>query len=176
MNRWTLGMAAAAVAFAGTAIAQQQTPTPAEPRGWARMLDKLDANRDGQISIEEATATAKARFAKADANGDGKISEQEAMAMRQQRRDRMLALRGGPNGGPNGGPGGWRGGGRGRGGPGMMLARLDTDHDGTLTRAEYDAPFDRFDTNRDGAVDTTEIQAARQMMRQLRDAPAGNTK
>lgn len=176
MNRWIMGTAAAAAAFAGTAIAQQQTPAPDQPRGWARMLTKLDTNRDGQISVDEAMATAKNRFAKADANGDGKISEQEAMAMRQQRRDRMLALRGGPDGGSNGGPGGWHRGGRGRGGTGMMLARLDTDRDGKLTRAEYDAPFDRFDTNRDGTVDTTEIQAARQMMRQLRDAPAGTTK
>ncbi|MBA4048323.1 MAG: hypothetical protein C0476_07275 [Sphingomonas sp.] len=44
----------------------------------------------------------------------------------------------------------------GAGGRGAMLARLDTNGDGKLTSAEFTAPFDRLDTNKDGFVDQTE--------------------
>ncbi|MBY0519536.1 MAG: EF-hand domain-containing protein [Sphingomonas sp.] len=163
MNKWILGPAIAATLIAGTAIAQQ-LPAGGKPHGWARMLAKVDANKDGAVSLDETLAAAKARFAKHDANGDGKISEQEATAWRQQHHDRKMA-----RGGPEGGRRGWGGPG-GPGGPGGMLMRLDADRDGKLTRAEFDMPFDRIDSNRDSVVDATEMQAARQMMQQrMRD-------
>lgn len=175
MKKTILAAAAVAALVAGTAIAQQQMPGDhgGKPHGWARMLEKVDTNRDGAISVDEAMAAAKARFTKTDANNDGKITEQEAMAWREQHMGRMKAhAAGGP--GPDGGPEGWRG--RGRGGPGGMVARLDRDGDGRLTRAEFDAPFDRMDTNRDGVVDAAEMQAARQMMMErMRDRPGADT-
>ncbi|MBX9797703.1 MAG: EF-hand domain-containing protein [Sphingomonas sp.] len=45
-----------------------------------------------------------------------------------------------------------------------MIERLDRDGDGRVTRAEYEAPFDRMDTNKDGFIDQQEAQAAGQAM------------
>ena len=168
MNKWIWGSAIAAVAIAGVAVAQQEPATGGKPHGWAKMLEKADTNKDGAISLDEALAAAKARFARTDTNNDGKITQQEAMAWHQQHHDRMMA-RGGPDGREGGRPG-WRGPGGpvGPGGPGAMLARLDADHDGKLTRAEFEAPFDRMDTNHDGVVDQAEMAAARERMAQGR--------
>jgi hypothetical protein len=49
------------------------------------------------------------------------------------------------------------GGGGGRGGRGM--ARLDTDGDGKVTKAEYMAAFTAADVNGDGELDETEMSS-----------------
>lgn len=60
---------------------------------------------------------------------------------------------------PRGGPGG----------PGHRLERLDTDHDGRISRAEMradaDRRFDRMDINHDGFIDSAEMDAGRPPMR-----------
>lgn len=64
-----------------------------------------------------------------------------------------------------------------------MMTRLDSDRDGKITRAEFTAPFDRIDTNKDGVVDKAEQQAQRATMREAmqkrmmerRAAPANGT-
>ena len=51
-------------------------------------------------------------------------------------------------------------------GHGDRLARLDTNHDGTITRDEAiaaaTARFDKLDANHDGKIDQTEIAAMKQ--------------
>ena len=51
----------------------------------------------------------------------------------------------------------------------MMLHGADTNHDGKITHAEYDASvkarFDAMDTNHDGQISPEERKAARQKMR-----------
>lgn len=170
MNRILIGSAVALSLIAGAAVAQEQAGEKGVPRGWARMLAKVDTNKDGAVSLDEMLAAAKARFAKQDANRDGKITEDEAMAWGKQRHEMMAGEQGGHHRG--GMRHGWRGRG-GPGGPGGMLMHLDADHDGKLTRAEYGAPFDRMDANHDGVVDQAEMEAARQAMQarfqQMRD-------
>jgi len=65
-------------------------------------------------------------------------------------------------GGGMGQGGGWGGGHGGQGGG--MFARYDTDHDGKISLAEYEAgrmmQFKRMDTNGDGALSFAEIDAA----------------
>ncbi|MEA3015354.1 MAG: hypothetical protein QOI38_76, partial [Sphingomonadales bacterium] len=51
--------------------------------GFARM----DADRDGRLSLAEATRFRLERFDRLDANDDGRISREEIQAVRAQRRD-----------------------------------------------------------------------------------------
>jgi Ca2+-binding EF-hand superfamily protein len=51
-----------------------------------RMFELADANRDGRVTVQEATATALQRFDRADANRDGQLTREERQQARQQRR------------------------------------------------------------------------------------------
>jgi Ca2+-binding EF-hand superfamily protein len=131
--------------------------------GRGRLVAGADADKDGKITKAEYSAQAAARFAKLDANGDGKISSDEMKAMGE----RMREGRGGRGGGgmmpPPGAPGR-------HGGHGDMLARIDTNKDGKISREEMrariDARFDKLDTNKDGVIDQAEMQAARGKMKE----------
>jgi len=50
------------------------------------MFDMADANRDGRVTMAEATAAAYRHFDMADANRDGQITPDERMQMRQRMR------------------------------------------------------------------------------------------
>lgn len=54
-----------------------------------RMFELADANRDGRVSLQEATAAAMQRFDTADANRDGQLTREE----RRQARERMRGQR-----------------------------------------------------------------------------------
>ena len=54
-----------------------------------RMMARVDANGDGQVTLAEARDAALAHFAMVDTNQDGKIDQAEREAMR----DRMMAMR-----------------------------------------------------------------------------------
>jgi Ca2+-binding EF-hand superfamily protein len=150
---------------------------------------RVDADRDGFVTREEARAVAQARrvqrgemrgarqaqrgerraelFARLDANRDGVISRGEF--------DERPALRGGPRG-ERRGLGGQRGGGR-QGGlfarfGGGMFNQADANRDGRVSREEARtgalALFALIDTNRDGTVSVEERRAAREGMRAQR--------
>jgi hypothetical protein len=56
-----------------------QTPDPAMPAGQSGSFDTLDANKDGRISMPEASADPKLveAFSTADKNGDGYLDASE---------------------------------------------------------------------------------------------------
>ena len=51
-----------------------------------RMFDMADANKDGRVTLQEATDSAVRHFDTADANRDGRITPDERRQMRQHRR------------------------------------------------------------------------------------------
>lgn len=125
----------------GVAIAQTTSAPPPPPAA------------DRTITRDEFLAEAGRRFDAMDSNHDGKLTPEE------RRNGRDFATRG--PGGPSapGGFGAPRGPEAGEG-PGDRLAQLDTNGDGKISRAEFDAQFDRLDTNHDGVIDATEAKAA----------------
>ena len=147
-----LGFVALAVVLLGTAAFADRQGGP-EDRGGAGMMGPafdfaaIDANKDGKVTPEELTAWRKAQAVGIDTNADGKLSVDELAAMDlKAMTDRAKAR------------------------ATEMVARLDTDGDGMLSASELVSPpvptdlFARIDTNKDGAVDQAEADAAMQMM------------
>ena len=98
-----------------------------------RMFERLDANDDDVVSLEEFTAGAGMRFDEADADDDGVVTRDEAVAAavaRATRRAERMAER--------------------------FLDRLDANDDGTVTREEFDAHtaerFAALDRDEDGEL------------------------
>lgn len=121
-----------------------------------KMLARIDANGDGMISRAENRAAAEARFARMDADKDGALEAGER-GKRGPGEGGWGKMRRGPDGERMGKRGERRGPG-GRGAGGMMQA--DTNGDGAVSRAEFDAAsaqrFARLDTNRDGRLDAAD--------------------
>ena len=135
------------------------------------VLVVLDADQDGVISKSEIKNAA-AALKKLDKNGDGELDAEEMRPTRPEGgRGRGGAQEGGP-GGERGGPGGERGGpggergGRSAGAGGMMdrIMSQDKNKDGKLSKDEVDERmlpmFDRLDTNSDGSIEKSEVEAA----------------
>ena len=128
--------------------------------GSALAQPSIDANNDGKLTLPEFLAgRAAPMFARFDANKDGKLTTAEMQA------GRGPGGPGGPDGQrPNGPrPGGPPGGGQGRGGG--MLAMLDANKDGAVTRAELNAAmtarFKAADADKNGWLSLNEFQAMR---------------
>ena len=88
--------------LAGAAYAaQDQAAAPAPTAGMhhhrhhghGNQLARLDANKDGIITRDEAIAAATARFDKLDANHDGKIDQAEMAALKQKAQARRQEMR-----------------------------------------------------------------------------------
>ncbi|HET9864314.1 MAG TPA: hypothetical protein VFP37_12775 [Steroidobacteraceae bacterium] len=78
----------ALVPLAGFAAQDERTPPPStSPSGTSASFDTLDANKDGRISMPEASADPKLveSFSTADKNGDGYLdSEEYSNSMRSE--------------------------------------------------------------------------------------------
>ena len=194
MKKIAIGLSLAAMAVAGTALAEQamspgmRGATVARADALARaaqMFDRLDVNHDGKLDPADREARKSAMFDNIDTNKDGQISRAEFMAMRPMGGGHMGGHpMGGPGmggehkdsdhmGGPDmGGPGMGRGhmGRPGMGGMGgkMLMRMSDANRDGTVSKDEFmtaaASRFDTADTNHDGSLTPAERQAARQAM------------
>ncbi len=122
------------------------TRTQAQDRA-ARVFDRLDANKDGQLDQADRSARQRARFDRVDADADGAISFEEFSALRERRSAR--APRRGPMAhGPRANPDGAR-----------AISR-----DAFTSRAL--ARFDRADADKDGVVTAEERRSMREMRRE----------
>jgi hypothetical protein len=95
-----LAAALAGITAGGAAYAAQDAAPAAQSsaprmhhRGHGDMFARLDANHDGVVTREEATAAALARFDRADTNHDGKIDQSEIAAMKAKAESRMTERR-----------------------------------------------------------------------------------
>lgn len=180
MKKLALAISATALAItAGFGVVHAQN-APAAP------------DRDHEMTWAEFKARADEGFAKLDVNHDGVIDQKDRAAMRDRMRDEPDKNHDaahdpdgpppppppgmGPDDDHRGGSSEWRRsgmsggmGGGGMGGAMMFLRDADTNHDGKITRAEYDASvkarFDAMDTNHDGKISKDERKAARDKMR-----------
>lgn len=160
----------------GSGLAVAQTgDRPGRDADWTRtemiaradkQFAKLDTNGDGKITAEERAARKdariEARFQRLDADKNGSVTLAEMKAADEQRGEKR-AERGDKRG--KGGHHGMRRGHHGRGGPGGMMMHADADKDGTITKAEFQAPmiamFDKLDADKNGVVTKAERDAAR---------------
>ena len=174
MNKLMILSGVALLGLTGPAVAQapgqgRQPPADVTRADVIQRTDaafaRLDVNRDGRFTREEAQAMGQQRrqqrmtrmFDRLDADDNGQISREE---FAQGRR--------GPG---TGGPGMRRHGRGGHGGPGMRMrmgARLFGEA-GFVTAEQFRARalerFDRADANRDGTLTVAERQARRGEMR-----------
>ncbi|MEM9764645.1 MAG: signal transduction protein [Pseudomonadota bacterium] len=118
-------------------------PSSAQEPGVSAALSRLDTDGDQAISREEAAAGRERMFERFDRNGDGVVDASEVQLIR----DRIGAMA--------------------RMADSMILLRsqrLDTDGDGGVSKAEFDAAggmFDLADRDGDGRVSAAEIRAMR---------------
>lgn len=149
------GVVAGILALCGPAIVRADDPAGAEKtapksgksgksnkgkayghgENWDAFAKKFDANGDGKVSKEEFLAKRPA-FDRIDGNHDGAINADEVKAMPAVEK---------------------------RGGSGQnFVARFDTDKDGKVTTAEYDAKrttlFEKIDKNKDGVIEKSEFR------------------
>ncbi len=117
------------------------------------MLEKVDANQDGNITKDELSAHRAERFLSADTNGDNLVSPEEFEAFSLAERERKQAER-----------------------QAKRFERLDANGDGLITAEEHDAAaaermermFDRVDADGDGVVTEAEMEAAKEAMKERR--------
>ena len=125
------------------------------------MWAKLDVNKDGKLDSADRSAEMGEKFASIDTDKNGAISRDEFMTHHSQ----MKAGKEARAESRGKGRGEHRGmGHRGMMGGGMrMLAMADTNKDGAVARAEFDAVtkmhFDMADANKDGKITADERRA-----------------
>ncbi len=155
------------IAAAGAAALLSLAVSAEAQHGPGGLWADIDTDRNGKISKAEWETFHRnriAEFGEIDRNNDGNIVEAE---LREFHRSRV---------GPPGdafGKGGFRGphggGPFGGGPPGKFpLEKFDTDNDGKISRAEWDAHhgemFERIDVNKDGMIESGELREQHERM------------
>jgi Ca2+-binding EF-hand superfamily protein len=116
--------------IAGPVLANE----PYLPRN-EKALQRLDANKDGRLSLDEVKPRMDKRLALIDSDGDKAITSAEIDAMLQKRLERRRI---------------------------RIMELLDGNRDGTITQAEFDRVvedmFDKADVDNNGGVDLAELQ------------------
>jgi Ca2+-binding EF-hand superfamily protein len=131
-------MSLAAVAAIGIGAATAATnPTKKSTEVKAdRMIKRLDLNKDGAVSVDEAMKRATDRFAKADLDKDGKVTKAEIDKVMAGKSEEKRA---------------------------KLLKRYDKDGDGVITTAEVQAKIEKrlgkLDGDKDGKVTKAEFLA-----------------
>lgn len=121
--------------LAGAALADGRDDGHPGRRG-GEGFEKMDANRDGKLTLQEAKDAAAQRFSRLDTNKDGVVTKEEAAAVQQKRQAERAE---------------------------KHFAHLDTNKDGKLSKEEAhmpDAHFAKVDTNKDGYLTKAELEAA----------------
>ena len=146
-----------------------------------RMLEKLDTNKDGGISLDEVKTSRAELFVKVDANNDSSLTEEEfgmIKELKKAERDAKRAAnaastdtasdqtaqadkdgkRKGKHAGKHDGKRGDKRGGK----KGPSFDRLDADSSGTVTLTEFtgqaDKMFERMDRNSDGVINADDMK------------------
>jgi len=123
-----------------------------------KRLLKMDKNADGKLSKEEVGERYQRLIARADKDNDGVASKEEIEAIAKSEAG-AGNVRGGFGGGLFGGGGGGN----------SFFADNDVNKDGKLTRDELPERmrdnFERVDTNKDGALDKSEVETWLQSFR-----------
>lgn len=178
MKKFVFAAAVGATLLGGVAHA---TPPQDAPTHGARAMAMLDTDKDGVVSRTEALSAADRHFARMDRNSDGVLTADELRGRHHKGHHRP----GAPGADTKTPPPGAvtplqtdrdgrvdkpaRGAAAGRM-DARMLARLDTDRNGSVSREEFRAAaakrFDRTDTNRDGRIDAAERAAMQARMRE----------
>ena len=144
-----MGLATSGLLFVSTADARQNEMGG---HGARPAFSELDANGDGEVSVEEFDAFRAAKFAEADTNGDGVLSPDEMIArMEAQRVEKMRA---------------------------RMLERFDTDGNGTISPEEMAAKghsdmIQKLDKDGNGTISEQEFAAMERPMMRKGDGSHG---
>ena len=157
-----LGAVAAGLIFSGAAVpAFAAKGEGKHHHRHGAMIERLDADKNGKVSLDEVKADASAAFKAFDADGNGAVSREEIKARHAAFKEARKAVRDAAEadkdkarealraGGPYWLPG-----------AGKMFDRTDTDKSGTLSQAEVltsaEKMFERRDSNKDGAIDAAD--------------------
>jgi Ca2+-binding EF-hand superfamily protein len=157
-----LGAVAAGLIFSGAAVpAFAAKGEGKHHHRHGAMIERLDTDKNGKVSLDEVKANASAAFKAFDADGNGAVSREEIRARHAAFKEARKAVRDAAEadkdkarealraGGPYWLPG-----------AGKMFDRTDTDKSGTLSQAEVLASaekmFERRDSNKDGAIDAAD--------------------
>ncbi len=180
-------LTSSALLVGGTAIAQ------APERGVMRNMEmtrddveqlatqafaRMDVNSDGKLDAGDREARANARFDAVDTDGDGAISREEFAAIRDQRKDRREERRAAraEAGSEAGRRMAMRGPGRMMRGM-VMLGQADSDNDGAISQAEFNAAalarFDAADKDGNGTITREERRAAQPQARRMHRRSVG---
>ena len=131
-----------------------------------QILKRLDKDGDGYLSRDEAPPFLRGNFDKADRNGDGKLDRKEIALVQQRLRQRFGQGQKQP---PADGPAVEK--------ALQRLLQMDTNGDGKISRAEARGPlaqnFDRFDLNKDGYLDRSELRRVAQLMVSFQQGKGG---
>jgi Ca2+-binding EF-hand superfamily protein len=173
-------LVATAAALSMTAMASSIHAAKPEARegGGHWMLKHLDTDGDGAISVQEFQAAGDQAFARLDADGDGRISAEEFAAARGWHGREHHKGAHGKHGGKPGTEGAARPSeeqrtthraerqARMEQARAERFARMDTNNDGSISRAEFDdarmARFNALDADGNGVIDASELKAARE--------------